>query len=148
MTSPQRQRLAAADLIARHLVAYHSACELVRQAQRAAWLANALVFADLQADGYAAAAASLRVIADEPPLDGGPTSPQMVRAEAAANLSQLVRHEADGEQLLRLRGIVGGLLVIWRAGTVQHGIALDVQARLDAVEVGLAGGPGAVEVEA
>ena len=66
----------------------------------------------------------------------------MVRAEAAANLSQLVRHEADGEQLLRLRGIVGGLLVIWRAGTVQHGIALDVQARLDA------GGPGAVEVEA
>jgi len=135
MSSPQRQRVAAADLIARHLVAYHSATELVRQADRASWLANALLCADLQADGYRAAAASLRVISQEPPLDGGPTSPAGIRAEAAATVSQLVRHEADPMQRLRLRGVVGGLLVIWRPGTVHRGIAADVHALLaDTVE--------------
>lgn len=127
MTSPQRQRVAAADLIARHLVAYHAACCLVRQADRASLLANALICADMQADGYRAAAASLRVISQEPPLDGGPTSPAGIRAEAAATLSQLVRHEADQMQRLRLLAIIGGLLVIWRPGTVHHQIAIDVR---------------------
>jgi len=127
MSSPQRQRVAAADLIARHLVAYHSACELVRQADRASLLANALICADMQADGYRAAAASLRVISQEPPLDGGPTSPAGIRAEAAATLSQLVRHEGDTMQRLRLLAIIGGLLVIWRPGTVHHQIAIDVR---------------------
>lgn len=135
MTSPQRQRVAAADLIARHLVAYHSACAFLLQADRAATLANALICTDLQADGYRAAAASLRVISQETPLDGGVTSPAGIRAEAAATLAQLVRHEADPMQRLRLRGVVGGLLVIWRPGTVHRGIAADVQALLaDTVE--------------
>ena len=127
MSSPQRQRVAAADLIARHLVAYHSACEIVRQADRASLLANALICADMQADGYRAAAASLRVISQEPPLDGGPTSPAGIRAEAAATLSQLVRHEGATMQRLRLLAIIGGLLVIWRPGTVHHQIAIDVR---------------------
>jgi hypothetical protein len=130
MTSPQRQRVAAADLIARHLVAYHADTELVLQADRAATLANALICADFRADGYRAAAASLGVIAQEPPLDGGPTAPGGIRAEAAATLSQLVRHEEEPAQRLRLLGVIGGLLFIWRPGTVHHQIALDVRGRL------------------
>jgi hypothetical protein len=126
MTSPSRIRMA--DLIGRHLVAFHRHCPTVRQSERAAMLANAIICAE-PIDLSTATRAALLDISMEPPADGGPTSAWGIRTEAASHLVSMDAAETDESQRWRLRGIASGLVHLWTHGTPHHTQARAVMAR-------------------
>ena len=131
MTSPSRIR--AADLIGRHLVAFHEHCQTVKQAERAAMLANAIICAE-PIDLSKATRAALFEISMEPPADGGPTSAWGIRTEAASHLVSLDLAETDDSQRWRLRGIASGLVHLWTHGTPHHTQARAVLTRTSPME--------------
>ena len=121
-------RSAAAGLIVRHLVAFHEHCETIKQAERAAMLANAIICAE-PIDLSDSSRAALLAISMEPPADGGPTSAWGIRTEAASCLVSMDAHETDDSQRWRLRGIASGLVRLWTHGTPHHTQARAVMAR-------------------
>lgn len=126
-------RSAAADLIGRHLVAFHQHCQTVKQAERAAMLANAIICAE-PIDLSTATRSALLGISMEPPADGGPTSAWGIRTEAASHLVSMDSAETDDSQRWRLRGIASGLVDLWTHGTPHHTQARAVMARTSPME--------------
>lgn len=126
-------RSAAAELIVRHLVAFHRHCQTVKQAERAAMLANAIICAE-PIDLSDSSRAALLDISMEPPSDGGPTSAWGIRTEAASCLVDMDAAETDDSQRWRLRGIASGLVRLWTHGTPHHTQARSVMARTTPME--------------
>lgn len=128
MTNPQRQRIASAENIARHLVSYHAAAS-DEQLLPTANLADAIIWADMQAQQYTAPRAVLRAIAIAPDLTGSTTT-SGVRAEACALLSRLSRGEQTDEQRRLLAAVATELAGFWPADSLPAQIAYDCAVRL------------------
>ena len=131
MTSLSRIR--AADLIGRHLVAFHEHCQTVKQAERAAMLANAIICAEHSTLSKATRSALLD-ISMEPSSAGGATSSWGGRTEAASHLVSMDLAETDDSQRWRLRGIASGLVHLCTHGTPHHTHALSVLRRTTPME--------------
>ena len=108
-------RRQAGDLIARHLVAYHNACDWLDQSERAALLAKDVVSLHRE-DLSPAALEAIDAISMEDILDGGPTGEWGIRMTATARINALVKTEDRDTQRWRLRGVIAGLIVLWPSG--------------------------------
>jgi len=128
MTNPQRQRIASAETIARHMCSYHAASS-DEQLLLASHLADAIIYADLQAAQYATPRAVLRGIAIAPDITGS-THTAGVRAEACALLSRLSRSEQTDEQRQLLAAVATELAGFWPSDSLPAQIAYDCAVRL------------------